>query len=163
MLALIMLTQTLLFNITNVSRNLSPSIISLYIKYSHTECNPQEIPIPLQSTDHCIQLSTNLTLQFEDEPLNSQDEATLYFETEFNNDIEDGTYYLLIAPPETQEQFRHLYLPPPGEESDGGSENGSNEGGEESTPAPVPFDPSRLIDQAESDNNTDGGSTPIAV
>ena len=84
----------------------------------------------------------------------------MYFETEFNNDIEDGTYYLLIAPPETQEQFRHLYLPPPDGES---GENGSGEeGGDSSTPSPVPFDPSRLIDQAESDNNTDGGSTPIA-
>ena len=145
----------------------------LSLKFTHTivylsppttniECNLQEMPIPLQPTDHCIQIATNLTLQLTNEPSGSQTTTKSYFEDEFNEDIQNTQFYLSIVPESTQQMFRHLYLPSPDDVI-----IGSKDGDISPTKSPTKggYDADELLKEIQGDssnNNDDGGGTPVA-
>lgn len=74
------------------------------------------ITIPIQSNDHCIQVTTNLTLLFEDEPVDSERQALAFFDEHFNEEILDGSFHESLRPLETRNQFRELYPVPTNED-----------------------------------------------
>ncbi len=67
--------------------------------------------VTIEDTDHCIEVTTELTIQFEDEPIGSEIDTLYLFEEEFENDIQDGTFLGFISPPSTKQEFRAIYPP----------------------------------------------------
>ncbi len=67
--------------------------------------------VTIENTDHCIEVTTELMIQFEDEPIGSEIDILYLFEEEFENDIQDGTFLGLISPPSTKQEFRAIYPP----------------------------------------------------
>ncbi|KAL7436999.1 hypothetical protein ACHAXH_003039, partial [Discostella pseudostelligera] len=65
----------------------------------------------IEATDHCIEVTTELTIQFMDEPSGSQIDTLYQFEEEFESDIQDGTFLGFISPPSTKQEFRAIYPP----------------------------------------------------
>jgi len=76
------------------------------------ECS-NETTTSLQDTDHCIQVTTNLTISFTNEPLGSEQEALAFFENEFAEDCKDETFHNMIQPDETRDMIRAISLPTP--------------------------------------------------
>ena len=96
-------------------------IISLTIFYTHvlfiidslhmlTGCR-DEMNVTIEATDHCIEVTTDLMIQFTDEPLGSEIDTLYLFEEEFEKDIQDGTFLGFISPPSTKQEFRAIYPP----------------------------------------------------
>ena len=81
-----------------------PNIMAVY----DVECTISEIAVPLQSTDHCIQIQTNLTLSYENEE--SQDYIRAYFEDKFQTDVENNVLWNSIVPESTRDEFKTLYV-----------------------------------------------------
>ena len=121
------------------------------------------MPIPLQPSDHCIQIATNLTLQLTNEPSGSQTTTKSYFEDEFNEDIQNTQFYLSIVPESTQQLFRHLYLPSPDDVIIGSTDDGNSS--PTKSPTKGGYDADELLKEIQGDssnNNDDGGGTPVA-
>jgi len=82
-----------------------------HMDITELECTPEILTNKSEEGDHCIQVTTNLTLQFADEPLGSQNETLEYYSTKFQDDLIDGTFYNVIDA-ETQAQVRAVYPAP---------------------------------------------------
>lgn len=74
------------------------------------ECR-EEMNVTIENTDHCIEVTTELMIQFEDEPIGSEIDILYLFEEEFENDIQDGTFLGFISNPSTKQEFRAIYPP----------------------------------------------------
>lgn len=77
-----------------------------YMDIIDVECNPGLLTSLIQEGDHCIQITTNLTLQLNNEPIGSQNETMRFFTYEFQESLLDGSYYSMIQPDETRAEFR---------------------------------------------------------
>jgi len=75
------------------------------------ECSEEiKVEVQLEGTDHCIEVSTNVTLEFFGEPAGSNSTDTIaYFEDRFEMDVESGAFLDLIVPPSTKREFRATY------------------------------------------------------
>jgi len=83
-----------------------------YMDPIDVECSPEILNDTTQDGDHCIQITTNLTLQLTDEPLGTQNETLMHFTDQFGDDLQDGTFYNLILPVDTRMEIRAVYPVP---------------------------------------------------
>lgn len=67
--------------------------------------------VTIEATDHCIEVTTDLSIQFVDELIGSEIDTLHLLEEEFENDIQDGTFLAFISPPSTKQEFRAIYPP----------------------------------------------------
>jgi hypothetical protein len=81
------------------------------LRYENVADCTDEIKVGLQQdTDHCIEVTTNVTLEFEDEPPdNNRTIAIAYFVTQFEIDVENGNFHDMIVPPSTKSEVRTIY------------------------------------------------------
>eukprot|EP00581_Thalassiosira_minuscula_P011605 CAMPEP_0183715174 /NCGR_PEP_ID=MMETSP0737-20130205/9512_1 /TAXON_ID=385413 /ORGANISM="Thalassiosira miniscula, Strain CCMP1093" /LENGTH=1373 /DNA_ID=CAMNT_0025944259 /DNA_START=219 /DNA_END=4340 /DNA_ORIENTATION=+ len=107
-----------------------------YMTVVDVECDG-ETAATKQDTDHCIAVTTELPLQFINEPTESKEEALAFFTANFDRDLLDGTFRSLINPEETRLMVKGVYpVPIPGSElvpldpnDDGGDNDKPKPGG----------------------------------